>query len=320
MKEKKADNAAGKCGAAGYKGPLVELFRSTPTNTVCPNFFVLHHAHGCMFSPMCSYCYLKSSFEESENPMQAFGDTPAIMDAVRAWIARDDLESFTLNTGNLSDSLAFEKARPLMGELVELFRAEAEKKGRPHTLLILTKGGLDECGALLSRPPCKNVVVSFSVNAPEAAAKLEAGAAPVAQRMKAARMLKNQGWGLRMRIDPMILGYDYGPLLSQMRDLAPERVTLGTLRAEPSLFSHVDGLFGELAPPETPKSLARYARKERMGLLKAAVDALRDTCSIGLCEETPDVWDELGLDRRGCTCNCNSDLPKSGRGKPSPVV
>ena len=48
-----------------------------------------------------------------------------MLEDVRRWIARDDLEAYLLNTGNLSDSLAFEDARPLIGELVEVFRKHA---------------------------------------------------------------------------------------------------------------------------------------------------------------------------------------------------
>jgi len=46
-----------------------------------------------------------------------------------------------LNAGNLSDSLCFERDRPLVESLVALFRREAEASGRPHTLLLVTKGG-----------------------------------------------------------------------------------------------------------------------------------------------------------------------------------
>lgn len=40
------------------KTRFVEIFRTTPAKTVCPNFFVLTHANGCAFTPECSYCFL----------------------------------------------------------------------------------------------------------------------------------------------------------------------------------------------------------------------------------------------------------------------
>jgi len=294
------------CRRRERKSRFVEIFRSTPTNTVCPNFYVLAHADGCAFAPQCSYCYLKSSFWFLRSP-EVFTNFDKMSAEIKAWLAKDELESYVLNAGNLSDSLSFEEARPLIGDLVELFRAEAEAKGRPHALLLVTKGGKRECAALFERPPCRNVVVSFSVNSPEAARDHERGAAPVEDRLAAARRLKDAGWRVRMRLDPMILGYDYGWIIQQVRGLGPERVTLGSLRAEPNLPKYVeDGLFDDLVPPPTPKGLARYPKDTRLALYRQAVEALRDICPIGLCEETPDIWDALGLDKAAKSCNCGS--------------
>ncbi|HUT35821.1 MAG TPA: hypothetical protein VNE39_20205 [Planctomycetota bacterium] len=295
-----------RCIRRKRKTRFVSIFRTTPVNTVCPNFYVLAHADGCAFAPECSYCYLKSSFWYLNAP-QVFTNTEKLEAEVRAWLARDDLESYVLNMGNLSDSLTFEHVRPLTGHLVELFRAEAEAKGRPHALLLVTKGGVEECRPLLSQSPCRNVIVSFSVNSPEAARDHERGAAPVEDRLDAAHQLKARGWRVRMRIDPMILGYDYAWVIEQLRRLAPERVTLGTLRAEANLPRFVEnGLFDALVPPATPKGLARYPRDQRLALYRQAVEALRDTCPLGLCEETPDIWDALGLDKQAKSCNCGS--------------
>ena len=77
-----------------------------------PNFYVLAHADGCTFSPPCTYCYLKSSFWYLGGP-RAFSNSDRLFAEVRRWIRRDRLESYVLNTGNLSDSLAFEDRRPL---------------------------------------------------------------------------------------------------------------------------------------------------------------------------------------------------------------
>ena len=295
-----------RCRARERKSKFVDIFRTTPTNTVCPNFYVLAHADGCSFSPQCSYCYLKSSFWYLDGP-EVFTNTDKMLRETRAWIAIDDLESYVLNMGNLSDSLASEAARPVMAPLVELFRTEAQAKGRRHSLLLVTKGGTAECCELLKLEPCRNVIVSFSVNSPEAARKHERGAAPVEDRLKAARDLLAGGWRVRVRIDPMILGFDYTWTIDQVRRLAPERVTLGSLRAERSLPRFIEnGVLSQLEPPQARKGLSRYPREQRLALYRQAVDALAGLCPIGLCEETPDVWDALGLDTAAKSCNCGS--------------
>lgn len=296
----------GRCRLRQRKTQFVDIFRTTPVETVCPNFYVLNHASGCTFAPLCHYCYLKSSFWYLAQP-EAFTNVDDMVRDVQAWIAKDGLECYVLNSGNLSDSLAFEKARPLMARLVELFRTEAEAKGRPHALLLLTKGGTKEVKPLLGQKPCGNVIVSFSLNDPAAALKHEPGTAPVPDRLAAAAALKSHGWRLRLRIDPMLRGFDYAWVIEQVRQLAPERVTLGSLRAEPGLLKSVHlELFADLQPPAKPQGLARYPKAERLAMYGQAVAALKDVCPVALCEETPDVWDALGLDKDARNCNCGS--------------
>ena len=282
---------------------FIDIFRTTPARTVCPNFYVLAHANGCAFRPACEYCYLKSSLWHVGRAA-AFSNLGRMLAEVRAWIARDGLETYILNAGNLSDSLCFEDVRPMMPRLVDVFR-EAEAAGRPHTLLLVTKGGRRECRTLLGVEPCRQVVISFSVNRPDVARRHERGAAAVADRMAAARQLKEAGWRIRIRIDPMFAGADYRPLARRVRRLAPERVTLGTLRAEPHLLRMVDhDLFDSLEIPAEKGGLARIPLTDRMALYRPVAGILMGVCPIGLCEETRDVWDSLGLDADGRTCNC----------------
>lgn len=292
------------CVLRKRKTRFVEIFRTTPVNTVCPNFFVLQHADGCAFSPPCSYCYLKSSLWHLDRP-QAFTNVREMLADVRRWIRQDHLESHILNMGNLSDSLVFENIRPILPRLVRLFAAEAEARGRPHSLLLVTKGGPRECRTLLDLPPCRNIIVSFSVNNARAARRHEAGAAPVAERLRAARRLKAAGWRVRIRIDPIIAGFDYGQIAGQVRRLGPERVTLGTLRAEDNLYRFAGkNLFAELIKPDSKRELARYPVRRRLALYRGVLRKLGKVCPVGLCEETPAVWKALGLDTQAKSCNC----------------
>jgi len=285
--------------------PFVQILRTTPARTVCPNFYVLSHANGCAFAPICDYCYLQSSLWYLPSA-RLFTNLDHLVDDVRAWIARDSLESTVLNTGNLSDSLGFERERPLAARLVELFRAEAERAGRPHALLLVTKGGRGEIAPLAGLAPSPNVIVSFSVNAIDAAAAHETGAPPVGERLAAARLLRKAGWRVRIRIDPMIAGYSYAGLAARVGDLAPERVTLGCLRADRNLLRRGDGVFAALEPAAETDGLARYALAERLGMYREAIDALGGRSTVGLCEETEDAWAAAGLDPESKTCNCAS--------------
>lgn len=282
---------------------FVEILRTTPSRTVCPNFYALSHANGCAFSPACGYCYLQSTLWYLDAP-RLFTNVDDLLGDVRAWIARDGLESTVLNTGNLCDSLAFERERPLAVRLVELFREEAERKGRPHALLLVTKGGRDDVAPLAGLDPSSNVIVSFSLNAPAAAAAHEGGAPPVDERLAAARSLKDAGWRVRIRIDPMIAGHPYADLAARVGRLAPERVTLGCLRADRGLLKKGNGVFAALDPLEAADGLARYPFADRIRMYRGALDALADRVPVGLCEETEEAWTAVGLDPGSKTCNC----------------
>jgi DNA repair photolyase len=287
------------------KSGFVELFRSTPARTVCPNFYVLRHANGCRFQPSCSYCYLKSSFWYLDHP-HVFTNKEDLFREVRAWIRRDDLESYVLNSGNLSDSLAFEADRPITEELVLLFREYAEREGRPHSLLVVTKAGLEPCKPLMALASSRNVIISFSFNSPEAAAELESGAAPVEERLEAARKLKSLGWRLRIRLDPIVCGFDYHTIAGQIRDLAPELVTLGTLRAERGLRRFLPRrLAAELEQNSDPLGLDRYPQLERIALYNQAAELIGDGIQLGLCEETREVWEAVLGDWKNSRCNCS---------------
>ena len=204
------------CVLRARKSRFVDIFRTTPARNVCPNFYVLSHANGCGFSPACVYCYLQSSLWYLETA-RIFTNVEDLAGDVCAWIARDGLESTVLNTGNLSDSLGFERERPLAARLVELFREEAERKGRPHALLLVTKGGRDDIAPLAGLAP------------------------PVDERLAA-----------------------------RVGGLAPERVTLGCLRADRGLMKKGNGVFAALGP----------------------------------LEETEEAWTAVGLDPGSKTCNC----------------
>jgi spore photoproduct lyase len=286
-----------------HPGKYIQLLRTTPAKTVCPNFYLFDHARGCNFN--CSYCFLRD-IEYNRKERRLFSDTARMVAEIIEWVGQDNLETYLANAGNMTDGLSFENERPIWGTLIETMREHATAKGRPHCLLVVTKAGLDMCGAFLEHEACPNVIVSFSINAADVARNHEPGAAATEKRLKAARKLKDLGWRVRVRIDPMIAGYDYAPVIDAVAELAPERVTLGTLRADPTLLPEVRGvdIFAKLEEPE-PESIARYPLPLRMGMYKDAVARLSGRTSIGLCEETEDVWKELGLDYINKTCNCN---------------
>lgn len=286
------------------KSRFIRILYPEPPKTVCPNMYVLAHAAGCLFEPQCSYCYLKSTFGYLDGH-EAFTNFDEMEREIRRWIARDDLPTYMLNAGTMCDPFSFEGVRPAAARLVDIFRDAA--CGRPHTLLFVTKGGAAECASLFEIEPCQSAIISFSVTHPEASARFECGAATVEDRLTTAAALKARGWRLRMRIDPMFLGYDHTGVARRVKALDPERVTLGTLRADPDLLRYVrDGTFDALNATPGGKRMARYALEDRLALYRQAIAVIGGQCPIALCEEEEAAWDALGLDKAARPCNCQT--------------
>jgi len=158
----------------------------------------------------------------------------------------------------------------------------------------------------MAQAPSPNVIISFSFNSAEAAAKLESGAAPMEERVEAARKLKGLGWRLRIRLDPIVRGFDYQTIAKQIRDLGPELVTLGTLRAERGLRKFLPRrLAAELEQTGDPRGLDRYPESDRVAVYRQAAELIGPGIQIGLCEETSEVWQSVFGDWRNSRCNCS---------------
>lgn len=70
-------------------------------------------------------------------------------------------------------------------------------------LLLLTKS--TNIAILRSAIPTDQVIVSFSVNSNAAATKYEIGSPDPVRRLQAVAELKQLGWRVRIRIDPIVL-------------------------------------------------------------------------------------------------------------------
>jgi len=205
-----------------------------------------------------------------------------------------------LNTSELGDGLGFSPAdNPHVGMLLDLF---SSPDTNPHgqKVLFVTKAGLEATQAHLEgREPSENVILSFSVGNMGANAEPHwlPAFVPGSRLVAAARMLQ-EGWRVRLRIDPLCPGHDWQADVRQyartimahfgVSKNVPELITLGTLR-------HRGGR-------------VKLPTEERAGIYSSAVEGLRAggyTGPIGLCKETPEmIRDVLGIEPDAMKCNC----------------
>ncbi len=267
------------------KSPFVKLFDKTPEGVVCPHFYELVLSNGCPFD--CQYCYLKLTFRGKTEPTLFDNDWSEVERQL------ERIPTGVFSTGELADSLAIEP--PLLEPALDYFSVQQSRH-----LLLLTKSANTKC--LERRSPSPNIIVSFSVNSSPVHARWEKGTPPPTKRLEAAARLRDRGWRVRIRIDPVVLedGFgDYRGICEAVRDLSPEMVTVGTLRHFPGLLG-----FAPRAPrrglEKAPDGRLRYGVTARVAAYQRIAEWLG--FQPALCKETQEIWRKLAWEFAGCNC------------------
>ena len=270
------------------KSNFVRLFDKTPDSVFCPHFYELVLSNGCPYN--CSYCYLKLTFRGKTDPTLFDNDWSKVQAEL------DKIKHGVFSTGELADSLAI--IPPLLENALDYFERQKDKY-----ILLLTKSTSIEI--LKHRKPSPQIIVSFSVNSVPAAKEYEKGAPDPMKRIESAKELKELGWRIRIRLDPVVLesGLEhYEPICKAIAELAPEVVTVGTLRQYPGLHR-----FAKEAPRDglkkAPDGRMRYPTQQRIDTYKQISAWLG--FQPALCKESTKMWEELGWEFKNC--NCTSD-------------
>jgi spore photoproduct lyase len=274
------------------KSKFVKLFDKTPDSVFCPHFYELILSNGCPYD--CSYCYLKLTFRGKTNPTLFNNDWAEVQAEL------DKIDHGVFSTGELADSLAI--TPPLLEKALDYFEQQKDK----YILLLTKSANID---ILRHREPSPQIIVSFSVNSIPAARDYEKGSPDPMKRLDAARELKELGWRMRIRIDPIILesGLEhYEPICKAITELSPEVVTIGTLRQFPGLHR-----FAKEAPRDglkkAPDGRMRYPTQKRIDVYKQIADWLG--FQPALCKEATEMWEALGWEFKDCNCT-SSELKR----------
>ena len=280
---------------------FIHYFDKTPAGIVCPHFYILAFANGCIFK--CDYCYLKLTLRHWPKPT-VFSNTARMFQEIRHWLYATEKPS-VLNAGELADSLVWDSEIKLTPNLVPLFAQQ-----KKHKLLLLSKSV--NVSELAKLEPTPQVIVSFSLNAPKVAERYERKAPPPEKRLSVADYLKNLGWNLRLRIDPIIpipsWQEAYKGLIEEINEIQPETVTLGTLRYFPNLpqYTSRKEVFKYAVDEKDPDGRYRLPFAQRLEIYQYFLDLLK-VKKIGLCKETEKIHQALGLSGNAQSCNCSYD-------------
>jgi len=291
-----ASSAFGNITYARQKGPFVRHCPCMPGAVSC-GYFNLDLHTGCPYD--CSYCILQA-YLPSKHPV-FFTNIIALKREVRSW--SENRRHLRLGTGELSDSLAWDRQTGYAGKMLALLERFPEIVFEFKTKSAAVSG-------LLAYPRVPlNMVVSWSLNPEPVIEREERGTPSLARRLVSLAKIQERGYRIGIHFDPLILFPQwrarYRTLIRSLgRLLRPDRIawwSLGALRFPPSLrdaiFSHRDSrlFWGELVP--TADGKYRYFRPLRLELFGFIVSEIRRHVSadapLYLCMEPEEIWREV---------------------------
>lgn len=283
------------------KTPLPE----NPTDVVCPHFLELKWATGCPYD--CAWCYLKGTLRfRPQKTKPEVKRYDKIEQHVRSFLCSANGHRELLNTGELADSLMWERKEPPFSTFIlSLFEGQEQDK-----VLFVTKSTNVE--HLLDGAYQDIAVISFSLNAEAVAERFEKGAPSVTERIEAARKLAQAGYEVRIRIDPMVPVGGWHEAYRRLVDLVfseftPSRITLGSLRGLQSTINNTTDKEWVKYLSEKSNWGRKVAFDTRYAMYRDVIYYLRtqyDYTDVALCKETVAIWDKLGMDYRHIKCNC----------------
>ncbi len=264
-------------------------------------YWILNAGFGC---PMdCSYCFL-----------QSYSNAPGLVLPANIEDYFPHLERFDkglgkrtrIGTGEFTDSLALDRYTGYSSALIPFFR-------KRKNLVLELKTKVARLDNVLREEPHDNIVISWSVNTPEAASRYEKGGASMEERLGAAVEAAKRGYKVGFHFDPVIFspGWEerYKAVVRDIfsRDELRKNtvwISLGTLRYTPGLKQVAEQRFsdnlmyynGEFFVDTDGK--LRYPRELRIDIYDKMIKWIREldvACWIYLCMEPGDVWRSLPL-------------------------
>lgn len=287
-----------------YKGAFVKSCPGTKTY-ICCGLKILNIGQGCPID--CRYCALQVYFN---NPvMELYVNFEEMLDELKTFLALSPGNSFfRFCTGEFTDSLALD-------DYTGYARLLAEQFSGLNNATLEFKTKTDFIEPLLNLTSSKNIIVSFSVNAPSFAKSEEIRAISLERRLIAAQKVADQGLKVGFHFDPIVPfeGWEeeYGKTVDAIFETVNPQsiiwISLGVLRFVPNLKEVANSRFGlvryfhdSFSPGLDGKF--RLSRRRRIKIYRSLANKIRshsDNALVYLCMESESVWREaLGLEIR----------------------
>jgi DNA repair photolyase len=284
---------------------------ATLRNVLCrPYYKLVPISNGCPY--YCVYCYLAFVYRKYAPFIKININYDTMFRQIRRTLACSQ-GKISFNMGEMLDSLALDHITNLTTMLIPFFSAFS----RAYLMLLTKSKNIDN---LLATKPNGQTVVSWSLNSRQMIGTFELGTASLDERIEAARLCQQYGYRIRFRIDPGILypGWQAGYADLIQKTLAvtkPENITVGMLRFLPGHLcltaaahgNRIQKLYDHKFVKGASDGKLRYLPRERIEFYNFLIDTIRSfdkNVSIGLCRETPEIWDAFKDRCNLAECNC----------------
>lgn len=284
------------------KSKFIHLNDTAKPGVVCGPFHALSYYIGCPYQ--CTYCYLQGTFRGRVEPV-LYSNREKLLAELDEWLTEPG--ALRLNAGELEDSLALDGKIPLVQDLVPRFAAQDR-----HKLLLVSKS--TNIRNLLTHDSNGQVIVAFSVNAPEVWKRFETGTPHPLRRAEAAAKVKEAGYYVTLRLDPMIPIEGWEDAYSRFIDavcaiVQPDQWTIGSLRYFPTLphwtrrVGRDDGIYQFAQERSREDGRKRIDTEKRASMYAMAMGRIRvhqKGATTRLCKETYSLYGQLGMKADGC--------------------
>lgn len=285
------------------KGKFWKPCPGTGEDYLCCGYQIITPLTGC--GMYCSYCILQEYYDDNAQVVfENFGDLA--LEVEKGLAGNKGVIRF--GTGEFCDSLFLERQLGLSAKIASLLQ--------PYKNVIVEfKTKHPDMTPLKKILDPSKVVIGFSMNTEYCIALLEKNTASLQQRLDAARQCEEMGFRVAFHFDPMVWYADWKAEYRQVVDQIfsalhePHHIawwSCGGFRTIPTLkhrlralHRHLPLFSGELILGNDNKyRYFRPIRAEFYSLMKEVVSSYYPECTLYLCMESRELWEESGMIER----------------------